>query len=212
MSTVLKTNLRINLMPYLHVKYLTNCVKTRSIKYLGLKEANVVTQTQQTIQKSEIPTDSSITGQNKGKIVAVTSYVKSRYSVKPYSILINKYKICKYKIFHIDAVISLSTKDKTESPMDQLLKEELELVHKKEIEKENSWNLVDHTKVDKKDNLVTTNLGKEIQSVTGEHYLKAEDKSDITALQENDTTIAHASKVTSLFLVQLYLTNTLEGF
>lgn len=43
---------------------------------------------------------------------------------------------------------------------------------KNEIEKENA------------------SLHKEIQSITGEHYMKADDK-DITALQENDTSIVH---------------------
>jgi len=39
-------------------------------------------------------------------------------------------------------------------------------------------------------------LGSEIQALTGEqHYMKTDDK-DITALQENDTTVAH-SKVTT---------------
>lgn len=98
---------------------------------------------------------------------------------------------------HKDAVISLSSKDKIVSPMDALLKEELEIVHKKEIEKERAWTasngpVVAHKKGNVLHEKLTSSLGKEIQAITGEHYLKAEDKSDITALQENDTSIAHA--------------------
>ena len=73
--------------------------------------------------------------------------------------------------------------------MEQLLKEELNLVRQKELEKEKSWSL---SEIQSKKDETSSSLGKEIQSITGEHYLKAEDKSDITALQENDTTTAHS--------------------
>ena len=56
----------------------------------------------------------------------------------------------------------------------------------------------------KKDNIVEKQddkLGSEISSITGQHYLKADEK-DITSFQENDTSTAH-SKVRYLILSPL---------
>ena len=72
--------------------------------------------------------------------------------------------------------------------MDALLRKETSMIK----EKQNN---------NKKETVAKPNVANKIQDIT-EHYLKAEEKSDMTALQENETTTSHASKVGLSYLVQ----------
>lgn len=84
------------------------------------------------------------------------------------------------------SVITLSNKEnKVESPMDALLHKEVTMVRDKQ--KQNDESAKKET-VNKK--TPTGNVGEKIQDIT-EHYLKAEEKSDMTALQENETSVTH---------------------
>ncbi|XP_065668236.1 uncharacterized protein LOC100212358 isoform X2 [Hydra vulgaris] len=82
-----------------------------------------------------------------------------------------------------DASITLSNKDKMESPMDALLQKESSIIRSKQIKQ---------ASLSKKEE-ISTEVNEKIQTVT-EHYLKSQEKSDITALQENET-VSHISKM-----------------
>lgn len=69
--------------------------------------------------------------------------------------------------------------------MDALLHKEVTMVRDKQ--KQNDESAKKET-VNKK--TPTGNVGEKIQDIT-EHYLKAEEKSDMTALQENETSVTH---------------------
>ena len=71
--------------------------------------------------------------------------------------------------------------------MDALLQKETSMIK----EKQNN---------DKKESVTKPNVANKIQDIT-EHYLKAEEKSDMTALQENETTTSHTNKVGLSYLV-----------
>lgn len=80
--------------------------------------------------------------------------------------------------------------------MDALLQKETSMIK----EKQNN---------NKKETVTKPNVANKIQDIT-EHYLKAEEKSDMTALQENETTISHTSKVGLSYLVQCLMVQYLQ--
>ena len=102
-------------------------------------------------------------------------------------------------------MVNTGSDDPNPNIMEAINAEEIGRIKKLEEKLSKDWTMkeiaeMDLEKTKKKDQIEkeSASLHKEIQSITGEHYLKTDDK-DITALQENDTSIAH--KVSDYFLL-----------
>jgi len=81
------------------------------------------------------------------------------------------------------------------SIIDTINEEQLKKIQSltKELEETEKLEKTNFNENSKKDNIVEkddSKLGNDISSITGEHYMKADDK-DITSFQENDTSTAH---------------------
>jgi len=81
------------------------------------------------------------------------------------------------------SLIAISNKDHIDSPMDALLQKESSMVKQKQNNDVNASKKSSDPQEIKQS-------GERIQDIT-EHYLKAEEKNDMTALQENETSAVH---------------------
>jgi len=89
---------------------------------------------------------------------------------------------------NVEQKSSVTVISKIDSPMDALLQKETAMIKDKQ-NKENKKDSVSPNSA-----VTKPNVGQKIQDITSEHYLKAEEKSDMTALQENETSTMHPVK------------------